>query len=89
MSKERPAERRLQPQGERDLTADNKLVGMQEDLTAENKPVIPRSGNQGDSSDNSAVPSQVDGTSGGSHANPTPSAETGGDSSANQTSEGK
>lgn len=89
MSKERLAKRISSTRGERDLTADNKLVGMQEDLTAENKLVMQGLGNQGDSSDNSAVLSQVDGTSGTPLANQTPSAETGGDSSANQTPEGK
>ena len=88
MSKERLADRISSTQEERDLTADNKLIGMQEDLTAENKPLIPGLGNPGDSSDNSAVPSQ-DGTSGNPLANQTLSAETGGDSSANQTPGGK
>lgn len=89
MNKERPTPKRFLPRGERDLAADNKLVGMQKDITAENKPVMSDSGNPGNSGDNSAIPSQVDGTGGTALANQTPSAETGGDSSANQTSEGK
>lgn len=61
----------------------------EKDLAAENKPVMSDSGNPGNPSDNSPSPSQGEGTSVDSPANQTPSAETGGDSSANQTSEGK
>lgn len=80
MSKERPTRKIFCPREEIDLTRDH---------AAENKLVMSDSGNPGNSSDNSPSPSQGEGTSVNPPANQPPSAETGGESSANQTSEGK
>lgn len=80
MSKEKRPEKIFPVREERDLTRE---------LAAKNKQVMSDSGNPGNSSDNSPSPSQGEGTSVNPHANQPPSAETGGDSSVDQTSEGK
>lgn len=80
MSMEKRTRKIFHPREESELTRD---------LAAENKPVMSDLGNPGNPGDNSSIPSQEEGTSVKPPANQPPSAETGGDSSANQTSEGK